>query len=282
MDKPVFYDPQRKRWKRLRRIFDVLAAFGLFLGIIFVFGLWRMKPLPELRLTPQTRNYHALVTPPKATLKPKSAHRKTTLKPSEIPLNSGEGLRAAYYVDDDAASYSSLKEHIRQIDLLFPQWLHVISPDGGLTAYTAGDNRPFAVVDKNGAHGVDQENKVARAIQLNHADMEVFPLVDNYDSVKQAYFPGLEDFLQDADARNNFVHQVDVFLAANSGYRGLTLDFEDVTPLGQPGVQGADCGFVCGFSSKEAEALFEYADRESGLRPGIYGGALRRSAADGL
>ncbi len=70
MSKPVFYDPQRKRWKRLRRIFDVLALFGFLLGTVFVIGLLRMKPLPELRLTGQTRNYRALASPPKPVLKP--------------------------------------------------------------------------------------------------------------------------------------------------------------------------------------------------------------------
>ena len=47
MTKQVFYDPQRKRWKRLRRIFDVLALLGLVVGAIFVVGLVRMRPLPE-------------------------------------------------------------------------------------------------------------------------------------------------------------------------------------------------------------------------------------------
>jgi hypothetical protein len=28
MNKQVFYDPQRKRWKRLRRIIDVAALLG--------------------------------------------------------------------------------------------------------------------------------------------------------------------------------------------------------------------------------------------------------------
>jgi len=51
----------------------------------------------------------------------RSLHRRTDLKPSEVILNSGEGLRAAYYVEDDPASYSSLKQHIHQIDLLFPE-----------------------------------------------------------------------------------------------------------------------------------------------------------------
>src|SRR5690348_3362289 len=123
MNRQVFYDPQRKRWKRLRRIFDILALLGLLLGSLFIINLLRMKPLPELLLATPKRNYRTLANPP-ATAKPgqktrRSAHRKTDRKPSEVPLNSGEGLRAAYYVVDDPASYSSLKQHIGQIDLLF-------------------------------------------------------------------------------------------------------------------------------------------------------------------
>ncbi len=34
------------------------------------------------------------------------------------------------------ASYSSLKQHINQIDLLFTDWLHVVTPDGVLTSYS--------------------------------------------------------------------------------------------------------------------------------------------------
>ena len=55
MNKQVFFDPQRKRWKRLRRIFDVLALAGLLLGTIFVVGLLRIKPLPELLLESPSR-----------------------------------------------------------------------------------------------------------------------------------------------------------------------------------------------------------------------------------
>ncbi len=78
--------------------------------------------MPELLLPTPKHNYKAL--PDRAafcTAKgPRPARRKTDRKPSEIPFNTGEGLRAAYYVQDDAASYSSFKEHVHQIDLLFP------------------------------------------------------------------------------------------------------------------------------------------------------------------
>jgi cellulose synthase/poly-beta-1,6-N-acetylglucosamine synthase-like glycosyltransferase/peptidoglycan/xylan/chitin deacetylase (PgdA/CDA1 family)/spore germination protein YaaH len=240
MNKPVFYDPQRKRWKRLRRIFDVLALLGLLLGTVFIIGLLRMKPLPELQLTSQTRNYRALARPPKPVLKPGqkaalSAHRKTSLKPSEVTLNTNEGLRAAYYVETDAASYTSLKAHIKQIDLLFPEWLHVVSPDGLITAYTTDDNRPYAVVDRTGVHGVDQENKVARAIAANRVDTEVFPLVNNYDTAKGIFYAGIGDFLTSEAARASFVQQARRFLDANKSYRGLTLDFEGFPASAQPG-----------------------------------------------
>ena len=242
MNKPVFYDPQRKRWKRLRLIFDVAALFGLMLGSIFVLGLLRMKPLPNLNLTTQGRNYRFVATPPKPVVKPGqkpllSAHRKTALKPSDVTLNTGEGLRAAYYVDWDAASYSSLKQHARQIDLLFPMWMHVLDNQGGLTGFTADDNTPFAVVDKAGVHAVDSENKVARALAAARSDAEVFPMVDNYDVLHGTFSDQLDDFLSSDTARANFVGQVNRFLAGNPGYRGISLDFEEIPADAQPDYQ---------------------------------------------
>jgi hypothetical protein len=119
MTKQVFFDPQRKRWKRLRRIFDIVALLGVLVGVVFVIGLVRMTPLPELLLNTPKRSFSALRVEPipaRGALKPRRPlHRKTDLKPSEITLNSGEGLRAAYYVEDDPASYSSLRQHIHQM-----------------------------------------------------------------------------------------------------------------------------------------------------------------------
>ena len=238
-DNPVFYDPQRKRWKRLRRIFDVLALIGLVLGALFVVGLLRTKPLPELLLPLQKRNFRTLANTPAPVMKPgqkknRAAHRRTDRRPSDIPLNTGEGLRAAYYVEDDPASYSSLRQHVKQIDLLFPEWLHVVTPDGGLTSYTI-DNRPYKVVDSAGVHQVDRDNKVARVIVDAHEDTEIFPLVNNYDPTVNKFLPSIGVMLQDPAARANFIQQTDVFLARNPAYRGLSLDLEEIPEEAQPG-----------------------------------------------
>jgi cellulose synthase/poly-beta-1,6-N-acetylglucosamine synthase-like glycosyltransferase/peptidoglycan/xylan/chitin deacetylase (PgdA/CDA1 family)/spore germination protein YaaH len=241
MTEQVFYDPQRKRWKRLRRIFDVLALLGLVVGVVFVIGLLRVKPMKELLLPPSTHNYRALTNRAapvqKANQKLKrSPHRKTDKSPSEVPLNSGEGLRAAYYVEWDPSSYSSLKQHIKQIDLLFPEWLHVVDDTGEVTSYTI-DNRPYSVVDRAGVHPVDRENKVARAISDAHEDTEIFPLVNNFDPLKGTFVPSVADFLESDSARAHFVEQIDAFLAKNPGYHGLSLDFEEIPSEAQPGYQ---------------------------------------------
>ncbi|HTH52739.1 MAG TPA: hypothetical protein VL495_02235, partial [Edaphobacter sp.] len=196
MKKQIFYDPQRKRWKRLRVIFDMLALGGLVLGTIFMIGLMRMKPLPELLLASQKRNYRTLTNQPlpKNQKFRRSAHRKTDIKPSEVPLNSGEGLRAAYYVDDDPASYSSLRQHISQIDLLFPEWLHVTSPDGTLTGSSI-DGRPYKIIANNSVIPVDRDNKIANVIAESHANVDILPLVNNYDPVKNNFIPEVGQFL---------------------------------------------------------------------------------------
>ncbi|HWG17040.1 MAG TPA: glycosyltransferase [Acidobacteriaceae bacterium] len=239
MSKQVFYDPQRKRWKRLRRVFDVLAVTGVAVGAIFAVSLARMTPLPELLLAkPRHHDMPLRVEAPARGAKPRrSAHRRTDLKPSDVILNSGEGLRAAYYVDDDEASYSSLRQHIRQIDLLFPWWLHVIRADGTLTSYSL-DKRPFDVVDSAGVHPVDHEDRVANVIRKVADDpspAEIFPLVSNFDEGKNEWVPSIGDFLADPDARSNFLKQIDRFLAANPSYRGISLDFEEIPPAAQQG-----------------------------------------------
>jgi cellulose synthase/poly-beta-1,6-N-acetylglucosamine synthase-like glycosyltransferase/peptidoglycan/xylan/chitin deacetylase (PgdA/CDA1 family)/spore germination protein YaaH len=241
MSKPVFFDPQRKRWRRLRRIFDVLALTGAVIFALFIIGLARMKPLPEFLLQNPKRNYRAIQTEPVPVVKPgqkltRSAHRKTDLKPSDVPLNSGEGLRAAYYVDWDAGAYSSLKEHAKQIDLLFPEWLHVVTPDGALSGYSS-DNNSFPILDKTGVHNVDDQHKVAHVIAEQHVNTEVFPLVNNVNPVSGLFLSSVGEFLANPDARANFIHQVDTFLAANPNYRGLSIDFEDIPTENQPGYE---------------------------------------------
>ena len=66
MNKQVFLDPQRKRWKRLRRIFDIVALLGVAVGVLFAIGLMRMTPLPELFFATPPSHLRPLQTLPDA------------------------------------------------------------------------------------------------------------------------------------------------------------------------------------------------------------------------
>ncbi len=235
MSKPIFYDPGRKRWKRLRRVFNGVAVVSTVVLIAFGINVIRREHLPELLLPVQKRNYHALKDNTRGKISIRARRKNRHGRPSEIPLNSGVGLRAAYYVDYDPASYSSLKQHIHQIDLLFPDWIHIIHPDGTPIAFTM-DNHPYAVVDSDGVHNVDQEGKVMRTITDAKEDTDILPLVNNFNPLTGEFSPSVaEAFLKNPQARSNFTQQMLAFLAANPRYRGLSMDIEAIPTDAQPG-----------------------------------------------
>jgi peptidoglycan-N-acetylglucosamine deacetylase len=230
--KQVFYDPQRKRWKRLRRVIDVSAAFLTMVLVVFFFSVISRQTLPELLLPAQKRNYKALRAWQPTDIKKaasRSARRRTHRPASELTLNQDEGLRAAFYVNDPP-SYSALKAHIHQIDMLFPDWLHVVSGNGELVAATPlFPVHLYSVVDAAGVHGVDPENQVHHAIEEAKEDTEVFPMLNDYNAVAGKWNGEvIGKMLENPAARERLHVELDKFLAANPGYHGICLDFEQV------------------------------------------------------
>ena len=230
--KAIFYDPERKRWKRLRRVFDIVAVLSTIVLIAFSVSVIRRQTLPELLLPTDKHNFRALPENRASELKLKGARparRRTTRKPSDVPLNTDEGIRAAFYINDEP-SYSSLKAHIHQIDILFPDWLHVTTADGALQAATPYfPAHLYNVVDRAGVHGVDPENKVANVIAAGKEDTEVFPMLNDYNLQTGEWDgPTIAGVLKDAAARERLHIDLDKFLSANPKYHGLCLDLEQL------------------------------------------------------
>jgi len=236
MAHPVFYDPRQARWKRMRRLFDFLGAAITLLVCFFVYSALRSEPLPDLLLPVQKHPYHALKETEKEKARERRLaltavrrHRKSKGAPSQVKLNAEEGIRAAFYVPWDAASFSSLREYARQIDLLYPEWLHVLSPDGRLQAVDDQTNRFFDVIQGPYVHSVD--TKVMPFLKSENTGMEVFPLVNNFDGTD---WVDITAFLNNPHARLRLRQEVASFLASDK-YRGLMVDFESFPKKGQPG-----------------------------------------------
>ncbi len=238
MAKQVFYDPLQARWRRIRRIFDAAAIAFSLLVIFFVYSALRSEPLPDLSWLAEKKPYHALKENEKEKAREKrrlatvarSGHRHPARKASQLTLNSEQGVRGAFYVPWDPASFSSLREYARQIDLLFPTWLQVLTPDGHLQASDPDTNTMFDVVQGQKVRPVD--DKVMPFLKAEDTEMEVFPVVQNFDG--SDFVPAVADFLVDPEARAKFRREIALFLAADH-YRGLMIDFESFPKTGQPG-----------------------------------------------
>src|SRR5215471_21303531 len=192
MAKPIFYDPQRKRWVRLRMLFNVLGLVISALVVFFVVTVFfQPARLPRLGMPELKRNLRAVKSQSRRKTVAKGTHRKTKAPPSDVVLNADEGIRAAYYVTWDAASFVSLKEYYPQIDILFPEWLHVLTPDGNLQSPDE-NNQLFQVVQNNVARKVD--DKVMPFLKSEKAETEVFPLINNFDPVRKLWLTNVGDF----------------------------------------------------------------------------------------
>jgi cellulose synthase/poly-beta-1,6-N-acetylglucosamine synthase-like glycosyltransferase/peptidoglycan/xylan/chitin deacetylase (PgdA/CDA1 family)/spore germination protein YaaH len=231
--KQIFYDPRQTRRKVIRRIIDVSLVMLTLVLVVFGFSVFSRQNLPELLLPIQKRNYKALHERKPVLLKrntaPRPPRRRTGRRPSEIVLNQDEGLRAAFYVNDEA-DYSALKAHIHQIDMLFPDWLHVIAPDGDLMGATPQfPVRFYNVVDGAGVHGVDPQNQVRGVIEAAREETEIFPMLNDYNTISGTWNGQvIGRMLHDPAARQRLHVQLDKFLFANPAYRGICLDFEQV------------------------------------------------------
>jgi cellulose synthase/poly-beta-1,6-N-acetylglucosamine synthase-like glycosyltransferase/spore germination protein YaaH/peptidoglycan/xylan/chitin deacetylase (PgdA/CDA1 family) len=239
MAKQVFYDPLQARWRHIRRFVDAAAIAFTLLVIFFIYSALRSEPLPDLSWLAEKKPYHALKENEKtkarekrrlATLARTGRRRQNRKIPSQLVLNSEQGVRAAFYVSWDPASFSSLREYARQIDWLFPTWLQVLSADGHLQASDSDTNTMFDVVNGQTVRPVD--DRVMPFLKSENTEMEVFPMVQNFDGTD--FIPGIGAFLNDPEARARFRREVGLFLASGH-YHGLMIDFESFPKKAQPG-----------------------------------------------
>ena len=222
--KPIFFDPEGKRWRRLRLILDTSVILVTALIVLFVVTVFLGSAVPGVSLPEVKKPYHAL----KDNLKRKPARgsnqHRPTKQPAQVTLNSLEGIRGAFYVQWDAASFASLKEYYPQIDLLFPEWLHVLTADGRLQSVTE-TNTLFDTLDEKGKPR-QVDDKVMPFLKSEKAQTDVLPLVNNFDPITNQWRPDITaKFLADPVARQRFRNELMAFLETDQ-YKGVTLDIE--------------------------------------------------------
>src|SRR5260370_6271534 len=136
---PIFYDAERVRWGRTRRVMEITGVLLTLLLAYFFVTIAISVELPAGLLPGAKPAYRALKSKKKPAPARDGQHRRVA-NIGTVPA-SYDPLRAAFFVSWDANSLASLKKHYKNIDLLIPEQLHPATPDAPLTVVNY-DPRP--------------------------------------------------------------------------------------------------------------------------------------------
>jgi cellulose synthase/poly-beta-1,6-N-acetylglucosamine synthase-like glycosyltransferase/spore germination protein YaaH/peptidoglycan/xylan/chitin deacetylase (PgdA/CDA1 family) len=214
--KPIFYDEERRRWRRTRRVLELTGGLFTLVLVIFFINVLRNPDLPDILRADTHGTLHAIRGRLKAkAIRPGRKHRVAEL--GTIPQNY-DPLRAAFYVSWDSTSLASLQAHYHSIDLLIPEALHAVSPDGRMD--------------------VEQDPKLVTWLQSAKSkgvDLPVMSMVNNYDG-KDWKVPEMAEMLSRPASRERLAKELQQF-AASQHEPGIVVDFEEVPQTSQENFQ---------------------------------------------
>jgi len=233
--KPIFYDSEKVRWRRTRRILEVSGGLLTLLLIYFFLTIAGSVELPAA-LLPDTRPiYHAVK---KKLLKPvvqREGRHKRVANIGQVPAKY-DPLRAAFFVSWDPNSLASLKKHYKDIDLLMPEQLHAVTADGAITVVDYERNQTVKASPGEALSRL-QQDKLHQWMRAMNPPLELpmMGLLNNYDGavwrVKE-----MAELLANPGARGRLISDVTQYAVA-AKQAGIVVDFEEVPDAGQENFQ---------------------------------------------
>jgi hypothetical protein len=104
---PIFYDAQRVRWRRTRRVMEITGALLTLLVAYFFVTIAVSVELPA-GLLPSTKPLYRAFKSKKKPAPPREGRRRRVANIGTVPA-SYDPVRAAFFVSWDANSLASLK-----------------------------------------------------------------------------------------------------------------------------------------------------------------------------
>src|SRR5271154_876629 len=207
--KPIFYDQDRRRWRRTRRVLEIAGGLFTIVLVIFLINVGRNPELPDILRADTHGGLHA-IRAHLPLLKPKTTRgRKRKIAAlGKIPQNY-DPLRAAFYEEDDASSLASLQLHYHDIDLLIPDSLHAAWTDGHLE------------IDRN-----TKLNAWMKSMQATGLELPIMSMVNNYNG-KDWAIKDMAEMLAQPAARARLTKELTDF-ATQQHQPGVVVDFEQV------------------------------------------------------
>ena len=230
---PIFYDAERVRWRRTRRVLELSGAALTMLLAYFLITILATVDLPGGLLKDTRPAYRAV--PAKPHTKPiREGRRRRVAAIGQVPATY-DPLRAAFYVSWDPTSFASLKEHYRHLDLLISEQLHAVTPDGGLTVIDYERNQSYEV-EPDTALSLLQQDKLHQWLKQQKGvspnfELPMMGLVNNSNGPTWRT-KELAGLLANPDSRHRLTWNLTQF-AVRAREAGIVLDFEDVPEASQ-------------------------------------------------
>ena len=215
--KPIFYDEERRRWRRTRLVLEIAGGFFTLILIVFLLNVSRKPDLPDILRPDVGAGLHALPVSLRARATPRP-RRKQVAALGKIPAGYSQ-VRAAFFVSSEAASLASLEAHYRDLDLLIPDLMHSVSADGHLD--------------------VDQDQKLddfMQSLQRRNVDLPVMTMVNNYDAQKGWCPPGFVEMLASPASRARLAREIETYVDQKHE-PGVVVDFESLPDGSQKAFQ---------------------------------------------
>ncbi|MGH9715435.1 MAG: glycosyltransferase [Candidatus Acidiferrales bacterium] len=212
--KPIFFDQERRRWRRTRLAMEIAGGIFTVALIVFLLNVVRNPELPELMRPDVHGSLRAIPLRRKLKSKPIRRRKRRVAALGKIPLNY-EPLRMAFYVSDDYMSFVSLQQHFHQLDVVVPDALHAVYANGNVQS--------------------DPDPKLTgfvHSLKTRGIDLPVMPMVNNYDDKNGWCPPAFLQMLANPAARKNLAEQLEAY-AGERHEPGIVVDFESLPQSSQ-------------------------------------------------
>ncbi len=240
--KPIFYDPNHKRWPRLRFGMGLIAVMLTLLLGTLIFSILVGPALPTLDLPgvsflphgihsvpeipnlsperPLTRRERALRSAKTKLMTERERNLQQLLAKSRKtpPVAPRQQLSVGFFVNWDDSSLSSLKQNLDSLDMVIAEWLHL--------------------ADETGSIREDDPNRQAQAAEYIHSRRPDFPivaLINNWNG-KEWERDKLGRMLANPAARKHLIEELTDWVEARH-FAGVSIDFENIPAKAQPNFQ---------------------------------------------
>src|SRR5207249_9150313 len=203
---PIFYDAERVRWRRTRRVMEVTGVLLILLLAYFFVTIAVSVELPAGLLPDTKPRYQALKSKKKPGPTREGRHRRVA-NIGQVPA-AYDPLRSAFFVSWDPNSLASLKKHYKDIDLLMPEQLHAVTADGAITVVDYERNQTVKASPGEVIARLQQDKLHQWMRSLNPpVELPMMGLLNNYDGsvwrVKE-----MAELLANPDARSRLISDV--------------------------------------------------------------------------